>query len=70
MPDPEVLIENLDVGRQGLNNARNAVEEWKRGKVAGVDFTAAQRTAIRAVFEAGIQAGKDGIAAIDAELLN
>lgn len=70
MPDPEILIENLDAARTGLNGARNAVEQWRQGKVAGVNFTAAQRTALRAEFEAGMQAGKDGIATVDAELLN
>lgn len=70
MPDPEILIDNLDAARTGLNSARDALEQWRRGRVAGVNFTAAQRTAIRAIFEAGMQTGKDRIAAVDVELLN
>lgn len=70
MPDPEVLIESLDAARNGLNTARNAVGQWQQGVVAGVAFTAAQLAALRAQFDAGIQAGKDGIVAVDLELLN
>lgn len=70
MPDPDVLVEAIDSARVGLNSARNAVEQWRIGKVAGVNFTTAQRTAVRAQFEAGLQAGKDSIAAVDLELSN
>lgn len=70
MPDPEIIIEVIDNARKGLNRARNAAEQWLEGKVAGVNFTAAQRTAIRTAFMNGLQEGKDGITAVDDELLN
>lgn len=70
MPDLEILIENLDSARAGLNRARNAAEQWRQGNVAGVSFSAPQRTALKEVFEAGLQAGKDGLDAVDAELQN
>ena len=70
MPDPEILTTELDKSRTGLNRARNAVEQWRRGSVAGVNFTPTQRAAIRAEFDAGIQAGKDGLIAVELELLN
>ena len=70
MPDVEKVIEALDLARRGLNDARNAAEEWRRGKVADIDFTPGQFTALRSVFRAGIQAGEAGIAAVKAELAN
>lgn len=70
MPDPEVLIEKIDSARTGLNRARNAVEQWRQGAVAGVPLTAAQIAALRVEFVAGMQAGKNGVRAVDLELLN
>ena len=68
MPDVEKVIEALDSARRGLNDARNAAEEWRRGKVADVVHTSAQATALRSAFVTGIQAGADGIAAVRTEL--
>ena len=70
MPDPQILEAKLDAARDGLNSARNAVGQWNKGEVAGVTFTTAQRAALRTQFEVGLQAGKDVIAAVDAELRN
>ncbi len=70
MPDPQIIIAKLDAAREGLNKARNAVEVWRRGAVAGVNHTASQRAAIRAEFNVGLQSGKDGLTAVDVELLN
>lgn len=70
MPDVDIVIEALDSARKGLNAARNVAEEWRGGKVAGVDHTGGQATALKAAFITGIQAGEDGIAAVRAELAN
>ncbi len=69
-PNPDTLITHLDQARTALNNARNAVEQWKRGQVAGVAHTAGQRSAIRTIFENALQDGKDRIADVDTELTN
>ena len=70
MPDVEKVIEALDSARRGLNDARNAAEEWRRGKVAGINHTSGQASALRTAFRAGIQTGEDGIAAVKTELAN
>ncbi len=70
MPDVDKVIEALDSARSGLSNARNAAEEWRKGKVAGVDHTTGQMAALRTTFIAGIQAGEDGVAAVRTELAN
>ena len=70
MPDVNKVIEALDRARSDLNAARNVAEEWRRGKVAGVTFTAAQLAALRAAFATGLQTGKNGLAAVDVELRN
>ena len=66
--DIDEVIELLDEARRGLNDARNAADDWRRGKVSGVNYTAEQKTALRASFDAGIQVGKNGIAAVETEL--
>lgn len=68
MADIEILIQKLDQARSGLNTARNAADQWRRGSVGGMDLTQAQKAALKAVFQAGLQTGKDGIAAVEAEL--
>ena len=70
MPDIQIVIARLDEARQGLNAARNAAEEWRRGAVSGVVYTTQQNTAIRATLDAGVQAGEVGIAATKTELGN
>lgn len=66
--DVDKVIDRLDNARKALNGARNAAEEWRRDKVAGVAFTAAQKTALRTKFAAGLQDGKDELVAVDVEL--
>ena len=66
--DVDKVIEELEVARRGLNVARNAAEDWRSGAIAGVVHTAGQKTALKSAFTAGLQAGKDGMAAVDAEL--
>ncbi len=68
MPDINVIIEKLDEARRGLNEARNVAEEWRRGRVAGVTHTLAQTSGLKTVLVSGIEAGKNGIAAVEAEL--
>ena len=70
MPDIQIVITKIDEARQGLNAARNAAEEWRRGSVSGVVYTAPQSTALRAALDAGVQAGEVGIAAAKTELGN
>ena len=65
MPDPDVVIAKLDAARSGYNDARNAADIWRNGKVAGVNFTAAQRNAVIAQFTAGMKAGKDNIIEVE-----
>ena len=68
MPDIEKIIEKLDQARRGLNEARNVAEEWRRGRVAGVAHTAGQKSGLKTVLSSGIEAGKSGIAEVEAEL--
>jgi hypothetical protein len=68
MPDLDLIIERLDEARRGLNEARNVAEEWRRGRVAGVTHTSGQKNGLKTVFVSGIEAGKQGIAAVEAEL--
>ncbi len=68
MPDINAVIEVLDEARIGLDAARGAAEEWRRGKVAGIMHTPDQKVALKVVLETGLQKGKDGIAAVKAEL--
>lgn len=69
-PNPDVLIINLDKARTALNNARDVVEQWRRGRIADVAHTAAQRSALRVMFDNALQESKDRVADIDQELLN
>ena len=68
MPDINVIIEKLDEARRGLNEARNVAEEWRRGRVAGVAHTSGQTNGLKTVLVSGIEAGKNGLAAVEAEL--
>ena len=68
MPDVEKVIEALDNARRGLNDARNAAEEWRRGRIGGIPYTSEQATALRAAFQAGLQTGETGMAAVKVEL--
>ena len=70
MIDIKLIIDELDDARSGLNDSRNAAEEWRNGKVAGVDLTAEQKSALKTTFKKGIQTCKDGLVAIDMELSN
>ena len=67
-PDPVNLINHLDGARVALNNARNALGEWRSGRVASVGHTSLQRNALRTIFEDSLQEAKDRIADIDLEL--
>ena len=66
--DIDKVIAALDEARSGFDNARDAGTEWKRGKVEGVNYTVTQNQAIKTAFMVGLQKGKDGIAAVEAEL--
>lgn len=68
MPNTEAIIEKLNAARNGLNTARNAAYAWQQGNVAGVTLTNNQRAALKTSLLAGIQAGKDGIVAVEQEL--
>jgi len=68
--DIDAIIVVLDEARNGLNVARNAAEQWRTGGIAGVTHTTGQEAALRTAFTDGIQAGKDGIAAVETELAN
>jgi len=70
MPDVNVVIDALDSARRGYNDARNAAEEWRKGKVAGIDHTADQLAALKTAFLAGMQAGDNGVATVRTELTN
>ena len=68
MPDIEIIIAKLDEARRGLNEARNVAEEWRRARVAEVAHTAGQKSSLKTALLSGIESGKSGLAAVEAEL--
>ena len=70
MADIDIISGKLEQALNGLAAARNAAEEWRRGRVMTEPYTAAQRTALRTAFVAGLNAAKAAIAAVETELTN